>query len=282
MPMNHRLLVPRQTTHPEALAWRNAAIANGDTGITPTMVNAVSRLFFDIAAIRSLFYRMNLWVGSGLSGVMVPQIRGPVFGGTTYGGTADTNVNLVGGDYSLTTGIDPGATNATKYINTGFPANTIAAASAHLGFGLLATESRTSYRTLIAAFNGASNSFELAARAFNAVQNSAYFTRYGTASDTFGDNIGSTGATLAAGNIVAAYPTMFRNGVASGAAATTSQDYPSAHNFYVFAANNSGSSVINHTNARGGWYSIGLTMTAAQALVFSTAINRFYTAIGRS
>ena len=272
----------RQTLHHEAIDWASRVVSNGGTASMRT-IRAVSRFCSEIqaAGIRDRFHRLNLFCGTGLSSVLVPLYRGQSFGGTTFGGTTDTNVNFVAGDYAETSGLYPGATNSTKYLNTGFAANTIAAVSAHLGLGLLAANTMTGFCTGIGAFTG-STSFAISMRTGNATEPAACFTRFATASDLFGDNVGTTGASLAAGNVIASWPTMYRNGAATGSTATTGQNYPSAHSFFVFAISSNGSSVQNYSNPRLGWYSIGSTMTAAQVVQFNDAMNRFYTTIKRT
>lgn len=272
-----------ETLHHEAIDWARRASTNGGT-ISTTVLRAVSEFCAaaDSREFRSAMYRLNLFCGGNLSGALVPLYRGPTFGGTTYGNTTDTNVNFVSGDY-----VETGATGGlkgngtSKYLNTGYPANTLSASSTHLGLGIVTANTLTSFRTGIGAYNGANNALEIGMRSLTTTIRGCYWTRFATASDTFGDNIGSSGAAMAAGDIVATWPTMYRNGAASGTTATTSQNYPSAHSLYVFASNNSGTSVINYTDARFGWYSVGATMTLSQVSSFSTAIANFKTALGR-
>jgi hypothetical protein len=282
MPMNPRLLRPTSTTHPEAQVWRNAVIANGGT-VSGSTLNAVSRFCrsIDAAGIRDRFYRLNLFAGTGLNAALVPLYRGQSRTGTQYGNTTDTNNGpFVSGDYSLTSGLT--GNGSSKYLDTGYLANTLAASNSHLGVGLLATDTMTTNdRTLIGAWNAGSNVLEVRARdRTGAVPLAAAFTRFGTVGDRFGDSV--TSASLTAGNITAAWPTMYRNGTASGTDATTSQDFPAARKVYVFCLNNNNVGTNNFTNARLGYYSIGATMTAGQADAYSDAIDAFYTAIGRS
>ena len=271
------------TIHHEALDWATRASANGGV-ISTTTIRAVSEFCraVDTAGIRASISRLNLFCGGSLSGALVPLYRSTSFGGTVIGNATDTNVNFVSGDYSdtgATGGIKGNGTN--KYLNTGFAANTIAAASMHIGLGVVTENTLTGARTGIGAYNGSTQSLELGMRSVAATQRSCLWTRFGTASDTFGDNVGTSGASLAVGNIVASWPTMYRNGTTSGTTATTSQDYPSAHSLFVFAISSSGTTPLNHTDARFGWYSIGSIMTAAQVAAYSSALASFKTAIGR-
>jgi hypothetical protein len=285
--MNSRLLRPISTTHPEAQVWRNAVIANGGT-VSGSTLNAVSRFCrsIDAAGIRDRLYRLNLFCGNSdasLNAVRTPLFRGPSRTGTQYGNTIDANANFVAGDYNET-GASAGLTGngTSKYLDTGYFANTLAASNTHMGVGLLATDSMATLdRTIIGAWNSANNILELRGRdRLGNVPLAAAFTRFATAGDRFGDNI--TASSLAVGNIVAAWPTMYRNGVASGTDATSSQDFPAATKVYVFVLNNNNSTVTNYTNSRLGWYSIGATMTAAQALAYSNALAAFNTSLART
>lgn len=288
MPMNARLLRPlASSVHPEAAAWKNAVVANSGE-VSGSTLKAVSDFCrrIDSAGIRDRFYRLNLFAGS-FQGAFVPLFRGPSRTGTQYGNTTDTNNGpFVAADFN-NTGASSGlqANGTSKYLNTGLAADTFTASDSHLAVGLRATDTRSAtFRTAIGAFDGnpSGRSFEIAVHALSARSGSAFFTRFGTNTDCAGDNIGGPTGALAAGDIIAAYPSMYRNGSATGQTATTSQDYGSAHFIYVFANNNANSSVINYTDARISWYSVGLTMTADQALSFYNAIAAFNTSLSRT
>jgi hypothetical protein len=273
------------TIHHEAIDWATRASSNGGV-ISTTTIRAVSDFCRSINAngLRSSMYRLNLFCGGNLSAALVPLYRSTSFGGTVIGNSTDTNVNFVSGDHAETgssAGLTGNGTN--KYLNTGFPANTIAAGSMHLGAGIAAADTSTAtFRTLIGAYSGVANSVGLTSRTNNATEYAACLTRFGTVSDTFGDNIGTTGGFLAVGNIVASWPTMYRNGVASGATATTSQNYPAAHSLFVFAVNVYGSSASNYSAARLNWYSFGASMTSGQVSSFNAALTAFSSALSRS
>jgi len=285
MAMNPRLLRPTQNTHPEAADWANRVRTNGGTVSGSTLV-AVSRFCraIDAAGIRDRFYRLNLFCGTGLNAALVPLYRGPTRTGAQFGNTTDSNNGpFVSGDY-METGAGAGLTGngTSKSLDTGYLANTLAASNSHFGVGLLATDSMaTADRTLMGAWNGSNNVFELRGRDRGGlVPLAATMTRFATAGDRFGDDI--TASSLAVGNIVAAWPTMYRNGVSSGTDATSSQDFPAATKVYVFNLNNNNAGVTNYTNARLGWYSIGATMTSAQALSYHNALAAFNTALSRT
>jgi hypothetical protein len=123
MPMNPRLLRPIASgVHPEANAWRTAVVANGGS-VSGSTMKAVSKFCgdIDVGGIRGLFYRLNLFCGTGLNAALVPLYRGPSRTGTQYGNTTDTNVGpFVSGDYEET-GASGGlkGNGSSKYLNTG-------------------------------------------------------------------------------------------------------------------------------------------------------------------
>ena len=278
-----------QVSNAEAQDWVNRVYANGGT-VSQSTANAVNTFCnaIDAANIRDRFYRLNLFCGgvsqttAGLNAALVPVYRGPSLGGTQYGNTVDTNRGpFVAADYSETAGLNPGAANVSKYLDTGVPANVVAANNTHLGAGLLTAESRTGDRVVMGSLAGA-NALVITSRVSGESARSACMTRYGTVTDTFGPDVGTGGAVLGAGNIVAAWPTMFRDGAAIGTDATTSANFPNITTIQVFCLNNSGVQQINHTNSRMGWYSIGQTMTAGQVVALNSALAAFYLQMGRS
>ena len=274
------------TLHHEAVDWATRVVSNGGTASLQT-IRAVSRFCRDIeaAGIRSKFTRLNLFVGASLSAALVPLYRSSSFGGSVVGNTTDTNFNFVAADWNET-GTSSGlkGNGSTKYLDTGFNANTFAASNTHIGFGLVdAGALTTGYRAAAGVYGGGSQSLSVSIRTGAAgAENAACMTRFGTTTDTFGDNVGGTGAVLATGRIIAAYPTMYRNGSASGATASTSLNYPSAHRLTLFAINTSNVSIGNYSDARLNWYSFGQTMTAAQAAVFDAALARFNASLSRT
>jgi hypothetical protein len=274
-----------QVSNADAQDWINRVYANGGT-VSATTATAVNTFCNDIenAGIRDRFYRLNLFCGNSdasLNAVRTPLFRGPSLGGTQYGGTTDAIANFVQGDYAET-GASSGlkGNGTTKSLNTGVNANALIASDSHMGFGLRETQTgAAAFRTLGGAFISP-NTFEMSARRGDTNRN-CFFTRSSTASDQAGEGVQS--ASLAVGDVLMAYPAFYRNGVQSGVAATTSQNYPSAHSIFVFALNGpSFGGAINQTDARINWYSIGLSMTAAQALSFYNATAAFNSSLSRT
>ena len=268
--------MPDRYWHPEALDWSIRVATNG--GNPAGSLRAVSEFCWaiDAAGLRGKLWRFNPFCGGNLLGALVPLYRGPTVGGTTFGNATDTNSNFVSADYAdsgANGGLKGNGTN--KSLNTGFLANTLAAVNTHLGCGLVTANTTSGSRSAIGVYSGASNSFTIHLQ--QSTVRSACFTRFATVTDTFGPSVATS---LAIGNIVAAWPTFFRDGVSVGATAATSQNYPSAHSFRVFS-NANVNTPIDHTDARLGWYSIGETMTAAQVVDYDRALVALRAGLGR-
>lgn len=284
MPMNNRLLVPRQTGHPEAVAWRNAVIANGDT-VSGTTLNAVSNWFKAIyaAGVRSLIWRANPFAGDGLLGSLVPVIRGPTFGGTTFGQTTDTNNGpFVSGDYSLTSGLT--GNGSSKYLRTGVRITDITGAAGNFHMGVYAMTAGTTGQSFGAFWFHSSDT---------AQRWQWEVARTGGA---------NTGTTVAASPPASTVPGFFlgcrsssssaftyRNGVAGTENSAASSITAQAIEPIVFGRNlrtgtppTEGISPGSYSDQRLAGYTIGQNMTAAQALAYSNAWVVLMTAIGRT
>jgi hypothetical protein len=284
MPMNPKLLRPRSTIHPEAADWANRVRTNGGS-VSGTTLSAVSKFCASIASagIRDRFFRLNLFCGDQLSAALVPLYTAESVSSAIRGNATDTNINFVSGDY-FNTGPSSGlqGDGATKYLVTGLPGNSLNANNAHLGFGLRAADtSSQSSRTVIGVYSGDMNSFEVIANATDAARPAACFTRFSTPGDSFGDEVGA-GGPLAAGDIVASWPTMYRNGAATGPNATSYEDFPNDNPFTVFATGLGGDSATVQSDCRTSWYSIGLAMTASEVMLFYTAIASFNATMSRA
>jgi hypothetical protein len=132
------------TYHPEALAWRTAALANGGTVSTAT-IQAVSDFCtaIDAADIRSSFLRLNLVCGGNLAAARTPLYRGASATGTQYGAAIDTNVGpYASGDYTQSTGLT--GDGASKYLDTTLTIGTLATFGADYGNVHASVYNRTS------------------------------------------------------------------------------------------------------------------------------------------
>jgi hypothetical protein len=282
MPMNSRLLRPTQNTHPEAADWASRVRTNGGS-VNGSTLMAVSRFCraIDAAGVRDRFYRLNLFCGEGLEAALVPLYRAESRTASARGNTTDTNNNFVSGDFN-NTGSSSGlnGNGSTKFLNTGLPANALTGSNTHMGIGLLANNaSGVQGHDAMGVFNSLQAHIVSVRRVNNSLFSST-FGNFATNSASAGDSVNQTN--LAIGNIVAAWPSFYRNGSVSGATATTSNDYPSAHAHFVFAAHNNGTSASVYANIRLGWYSIGLTMTSSQVVSFNNALNNFANTLART
>jgi hypothetical protein len=276
-----------QVSNADAQDWINRVYSNGGTvsASTAAAVDAFCNAI-DAAGIRSRFYRLNLFTGnsdSSLNAVRTPLYRGPSRTGTQYGGTTDTSVNFAPTDYSLTTGLTGNSTTG-KYLNTGFPANTLVSNDIHLAAGVLTSSPASSGSYLLGTvIQSGGDATALADRTFSGGP-----ARFGKTASTWA---GSSGA-IAAGAWVMSYPNVFFNGSAQSPAATAFDTPASTSPHFVFGANLTGTAGGSATGSRLGWYSIGTAfgnyaqggsvVSSADEVAFRNAITAFQAAIGRA
>lgn len=273
MPMSARLLRPRASGfHPEAQAWQNAVIANGGT-VSGTTLTAVSKfcLSIDAAGLRDRFYRLNLFCGGNLSAALVPLYRAPSRTGTQFGNTTDTNNGpFVSGDYTESGGLVGNGTS--KFLNTGMNLSELPSiATGHLS--VFKGAGSTAGRVLIGC----------------RISGSTHYYRYDL---VFGANRGLWGNVViasASANTVKAHAivsrtsstalTVYHDGVSAATSSDSSTPSLPGREVYVFAENDgvAGSFWPHALYA----YSIGLSLTAAQAASYNTAIQAFATALSR-
>lgn len=284
MPMSPRLLRPRASgVHPEAASWRTRVVANGGSVSATTMraVDAFCRTI-DAAGIRDRFYRLNLFCGnsdSTLAAVRTPLYRGQSRAGTQLGGTTDTNVNFVQGDYAETGasgGLD--GNGSTKYLNTGLAANSTAYGDRHLCVYEIAKSP---------------NAFDISIGARSSSPQTFFEMTTGNPASQFvfrsSDAVTSaseSGYTAAGAMMMGVHPSthtgvLYRNGASVGTANFSSRTNSYSGNVFVFAGNSDGSP-SDHADIRLGGYSIGLAMTAAQALAYYNTMQAFQAALSRS
>lgn len=289
MPMNPRLMRPRQTgLHPEAQVWRNAVIANGGT-VSGSTLAAVSKFCFsiDAANIRDRFYRLNLFCGNNLLACLVPLYRGQSRTGTQFGNTTDTNNNFVSGDYNET-GASGGlqGNGTSKHLDTGLAMNFTTVRNLHLSAfaanftannpGLIAADTNGDgttprfYQGLVS-LNNVVPPFSRVNVFYNIAEN---FVQPQYAANVSGHFLGTGNAS---GNTIYVDAVSRGTGADSGTTANTNT-YP----FFVFAINNRNVNVQNRANCRISLYSAGLFMTASQVSAFNTAVTEFRSAIGRT
>lgn len=283
MPMNPRLLRPIASgVHPEAAAWRSAVVANGGSVSASTM-KAVSTFCaaIDAAGIRDRFYRLSLMAGSNLNAALVPLYRGPSRTGTQYGNATDTNNGpFVSGDY-VETGASGGlkGNGSTKYLDTGLAGTTFSAGDRHCSAYWNANATLTGNRAFIGNTDSSTAAagawFDIHSRHTNSGSEAQITNNYGLVHTSANRHqlVQYNGATSAVS-------------YSDGGDKKTRTDFSlsaptaSATNWFVFSLNPSLFGGVR-TNARICTYSIGLSMTDANALAFYNAVHAFQTALGR-
>jgi hypothetical protein len=267
----------------DAQDWINRVYQNGGT-VSASTASAVNQFCnaIDSAGIRDRFYRMGIFAGTGLNACLVPLYRGPSLGGTQYGNTTDTNVGpFVSGDYAET-GASGGLANAnrSKYLNTGFPTNTVPAGDRHQAF-----YARTFVNADYDIFMGSESAASISQQFAIGHQVSASDVRF-----SFG---GSTSAISSAGSVstgafwlgvhgTSTGGVIYKNGASDGTGTLTAAT-PTTSEMHIFGINRASIPAnVDRYGGTSGGYSIGLSMTAAQAAAYSTAMQAFQTAMGRN
>jgi hypothetical protein len=276
MPMSPRLLRPIASGfHPEAQVWRNAVIANGGT-VSGTTFKAVSDFCrsIDTAGLRDRFYRLNLFCGTGLNAALVPLYRGQSRTGTQYGNTTDTNVGpFVSGDYSEAAGLS--GNGSSKYLNTGFLANTLGNTDRHLSLWWNSATVTNASRYWLGVDN-----FSCGNNAFWAIGSNSSTNAQARASQS-STQISITVSSgqrhiILTGNGSA---TAYSNGSSAGSLSQATFSAPSLA-AYVFALNRC-DAPADFNSATASCYSIGASMTATQASNFYNILATFQTLLGR-
>jgi hypothetical protein len=273
-------------THPEALAWRTRVIANGGT-VSASTLAAASNFCSAIAAagIRNRFLRLNLFAGSGIAAALVPLYRGQSLTGTQLGGTTDTNVNFVSGDY-VETGSTGGlkGNGTSKYLDTVLPASNLTPASAHAAaYAETLAVDATADKSLILSHASATTFAGIYGITTRDATNLA--VNFGYAGVPV--NARASPATPASSGLLLSSATsttdlrFFHNGNQTALqTAARNEAALSTRPVFVFCANGNGTPGLC-TAARLRAYSCGLGMTGAQAASFYNALQAFQTALGR-
>jgi hypothetical protein len=276
MGMNGRLLRPKTSGHPEALAWRDAVIANGGTvsASTMTAVTTFCRAI-DSAGLRDRFYRLSLMAGDGLLAALVPLYRGPSRTGTQYGNTADTNVNFVSGDYTLATGLT--GNGSTKYLQTGVSSSAwITGGNVQSHLAVYKRTSVNSGALLSARSSTLVNNWELGAGG-NVLGGSGGSFAIPTPHDSF------IGVTRTASTAIVAFRRTVLSAENTVSGTVTGTSIP----FAVFARNDQATDINAYTpalfsNQTLAAYSIGAGLSVAQIALYDAAMQAFQTALGRN
>ena len=265
----------------DAQDWIGRVYTNGGT-VSASTASAVNTFCnaIDTAGIRDRFYRLNLFAGTGLSACLVPLYRGPTRTGTQYGNATDTNNGpFVSGDYAET-GTTGGlkGNGSTKYLDTGLAGNTFSAGDRHCSAYWNANSTITGNRVFIgntdSSTAAAGTWFDIHSRHTNPgseaqITNNHGLTHTAANRHQLAQYTGATDASSYSdgGNKVTR---------SSFIAAPTA----SASNWFVFGIN-PGLAGGARTDARICNYSVGLSMTDANALAFYNAVHAFQTALTR-
>jgi hypothetical protein len=255
-------------------------VANGGT-VSGSTLAAVSQFCrsIDAAGIRDRFFRLNPFLGAGLSAALVPLFRGPTRTGTQFGNATDTNNNFVSGDY---TSDGLAGNGSTKFLQTGFATTSLGTNLAHISVSASGTETSAPAGTIV--------------DAMGTYDGSTSESFYGIEWYTFGGNRGGFVGGFNSASIPPPFSaterhmlvsresstslTLYRSGTS---VATQSISVTYANNmreFYVFALNNAGTAQ-RFTASRMQCYSIGLSLTATQAQSFYAALNTLFVDVGR-
>lgn len=283
MPMSPRLLRPRASgVHPEAAAWRSAAVANGGSVSTTTMraVDAFCRSI-DAAGLRSKMVRVNLMCGSNLNAVLVPLYRATSRTGTQLGNATDTSDNFTNDHYAENSGLVGNASNRRLF--TGLARSSVSS-SASLHAGVFAhTRGTGAFRQYIRCdFNG--TAFNLTSIDCRANPANVAFANNSSASTGATADTAHAAKDLIIGCVSAAGANLLRmyiNGTSVGTGTGTDSSSNTAR-FALFARfreDNSGWDF--HSDARIGGYTIGLNLDDTESSAYATIWDTFLKELGR-
>ena len=280
------LATPR--IHHDALDWVRRVVANGGSCSQSTL-RAVSAFCnsIDAAGIRDRFYRVNLFCGNSggsLAAVRTPLFRGPSLTGTQFGNAMDTNFNFVPLAYAETGASGGLVGNGTSYFDTGFSlASLPSAASRHISAYEIVKSANTNDTSIGGTHSLSSDGMVLGTRS----PATAYaWSRGGPNDVVVASSSYSGGAHWIGQNNTLRDGQLYKNGVLDNSGtAPTDVTSTAANTVGVFAWKITGGTPDPAwtfvSTARLGGYSIGVSMTDAQALAYYNAMQAFQTALGR-
>ena len=273
MPMSPRLLRPRSTVHPEAASWAQRVRDNGGS-VSGSTLAAVSRFCaaIDAAGIRDRFYRLSLLAGNNISAALVPLYLGQSRTGPQFGNTTDTNNGpFVSGDYTQSGGLVGNGTS--KVLNTGINLSELPSiATGHLS--VFKGAGATAGRVLIGSRSSGSTHYyryDIISGANRGLWGNVIIAGTGTANTVKAHAIVSrTSATSL---------TLYHDGVSAATSNTSATPALPGRDVFVFAENDGAAgSYWPHAIYS---YSLGLSLTDAQAASYNTAAQAFATALSR-
>ena len=268
---------PSRYWHPEAIDWLERVVSNNGS-VSGSTLSAVSDFCVaaEVGLFRSSIWRLNLVAGNSLSSALVPLFRGPIPGGRVFGFPTDVANNFVSQDFvdiGRNGGLKGRAVN--KSLITGLTPNDLGGFfDIHLSGSGKDLETGTTVQAgttiksffLLSFFQGASSAATLMIRDDSNTGRHAYSGSFSTVfktSTTVEPHLlfQRTSSTLAQ---------LYSSGVLVSSSGATALSASSAVPFAAFA-----------TDGIGRTYSIGRSMTAAQAAAFSAAVIAFNNALGR-
>lgn len=252
----------------DAVAWAGAVTANGGTYSAATLA-AVST--FVKAAKTSGYWtklnRINLFCGDQLAAALVPLKVGG-------GGSTDTNVNFVSGDYSESTGLTGDGT--TKYLKTGLiPSTSLALNDTHMA---VYNRSSTGSGTAVGCLNSTSQKMSLTAP----FSDSKLYSEQYNATNAAGQlslAITTPYGFLAGSRTASNAHAIYRNGSSIAASTGSGGSLPTVE-MYVFGRNDSGALAVG-ANMAFGAYSVGSGLTSSDITAYNTHMEAFQDALGR-
>jgi hypothetical protein len=260
--------IPTRQYNPETVDYRARVIANGGT-IADASIDAVEKFVQDCknALIWDKLLEVAPFAGTNLSAALVKLVHPAGVPGVI------TNVNFVAGDYSESTGLLGDGT--TKYLNTGFNAQTHLPDNAHLGFYLREDVGVAGNRCLIGALAG-TDQYWLGSLSPASQVNAR-----------FGQTISATlAASLSRGFYIGTRESnnalrLYKNGALAGSDGTTVIHARPNQNIYAFAWNSAGVAG-GYAPARGSFYSIGQALNAEEAAALQDAVQTLQRNLNRN
>lgn len=274
-----------ETLHHEAIDWATRVSANGGV-ISTTTIRAVSEFCraVDTAGIRNRFARLGIFAGGNLSGALVPLYRSFSYGGTVIGNATDTNNNFVSGDYA-DTGASGGLTgNGTnKHLLVGSVLASVDRANSHCAaYGSSLTSPSTGDRILIGA-ESASGAGIVSLQTRDSTNTARLIYYSANSYSNFVLGTPTTSGFIMGSAVSSTDLRAYVDGIQSGSTVTGNRGTgaQTSRTLPIFAYNANGS-IIGYSAARLSAYSVGLGMTAAQALAYNAAMQSLQTALGRT
>jgi hypothetical protein len=269
--LKHINYIPFKRYNPETTDYRDRVIANGGT-ISEATLDAIEKFVQDCknALIWDKFLEVAPFAGGNLSAAMVKLVY------TAGVASVITNVNFVSGDYTET-GASGGllGDGATKYLNTGFNAQTYLPDNAHLSFYLREDVSAAGNRSMLGALTASDQYWIGSLVPASQVNARLGQTHTGTLAAAF--NKGFYIGSRTASNLIKLY----KNGATVASDSTSVTHTKPNLNIYAFGWNSLGTAAA-YLPARGSFYSVGQALTDAESAVLNDAVQTLQRNLNRN